>query len=726
MGECVVRRFSNQRMSGSESTGLTFALQALLDRHETYMAESEEERRVMAGTIEKLSEDKRNLEVENARIIEENRELLDQLEGLNNAISDSDAQIKSLNATLVAAQIEVRRLSSLAARTADLEAQLMELELGNMRLEEELSTSKEDRTSAMTRWRQAELTIQHLSEQIERIEKEARDEKERHVELISRMERRRVVDSELNGAAGRLKGAAAVQSLNRNGAGTTVVSHFVKDILQDNANLQAGVLELREMLELSNVEVQSLREQIMLHQPVTISSQGPVESLSDELERSTSRFSQEVHVHHHYHTPTAKRSAVRKDRAPVYRGRKPRSSLTPVSTGRLSSTPLPDRSLPFSPTTSANTPTANRTPSNRWSMQSSATGLSIATLSSSPSSAYRRSSIFDQLEAEYDSSRPTSPESLAVSSPHFTKGHKKEMSDFSIMSLGSSAFKVNDPSRLRSYLDSTIPPADEEPENDGVEEFIEPESRDVSPGTQGYNEKHPCDPVIPEETESETAVDLATPESSASMQQDTGDYLEVINHPRLRRAGSHESLISVSGMDIHTLKERPSQLFFANRNPSVSRGLASTTGPYTSTVEVHASPSTSATAREELASQKLLSGLVVSRAPRRSSPTTVERSNGSPFGKLIGGWSPWGGGRAGLTPPSTSGSSTALNTDAPATPSANRSTRVVSEPAINFLRTAGVNQKGPIRGFRPPPRAPSAVHAQQLDENLLKESLLEE
>ncbi|KAJ5573135.1 hypothetical protein N7450_010119 [Penicillium hetheringtonii] len=45
-----------------------------------------------------------------------------------------------------------------------------------------------------------------------------------------------------------------------------------------------------------------------------------------------------------------------------------------------------------------------------------------------------------------------------------------------------------------------------------------------------------------------------------------------------------------------------------------------------------------------------------------------------------------------------------------------------STPQFRF-RFTGVNQKGPILGFRPPPRAPVSIHPQGVDENLLRESL---
>src|SRR4051812_48853876 len=108
--------------------GLTFSLQALLVRHEAYMVDAERDRLEMSAKIEKLETDKRELEAENAKTIEENRGLLDQLEGLNGTVAESEAHIKALEATLQSTHQELRRLEGLAARTHDLEVQLAQLE----------------------------------------------------------------------------------------------------------------------------------------------------------------------------------------------------------------------------------------------------------------------------------------------------------------------------------------------------------------------------------------------------------------------------------------------------------------------------------------------------------------------------------------------------------------------------------------------------------------------
>ena len=87
------------------SGGLTFALQALLARHEFYITDSEAEREKLSAQIDRLSVDNTQLQSENKSVVAENRELLAQLEELNTKLGDSDAVIKSMEATLADAEV---------------------------------------------------------------------------------------------------------------------------------------------------------------------------------------------------------------------------------------------------------------------------------------------------------------------------------------------------------------------------------------------------------------------------------------------------------------------------------------------------------------------------------------------------------------------------------------------------------------------------------------------
>lgn len=166
---------------------LTFALQALLARHEAFVLDAEDERRRMSASIGKLEEEKKDLETANARTIQDNRALLDQLEEMNSSVASSDAQIQALTATLQSTRNEIERLTVLAARATDLESQMSTMESEQASFQEELSSKQEDHRSAVQRWRNAERTIGQLQEQVDRIEREAMNERQRHVEVVSKM-----------------------------------------------------------------------------------------------------------------------------------------------------------------------------------------------------------------------------------------------------------------------------------------------------------------------------------------------------------------------------------------------------------------------------------------------------------------------------------------------------------------------------------------------------------
>ncbi|KAG6359008.1 hypothetical protein INS49_012528 [Diaporthe citri] len=295
--------------------------QALLARHEAYMESAERDRFEMQSRIEQLETEKRTLEAENARTIQENRALLDQLESFNNSVIDSETQIRSLEATLQSSEQAIRKLQGAEARATAMEDQIADLEAEQESLRNTLVTTEGEARSAMQRWRRAEKGISDLQEKLEKIEREACEERERHAEVLARMEKQRSMEKDLNTAAGRLKGAAAAKTIG-DGSGGTVVSHFVRDLLQDNANLQVGMAELRELLLNSNDEIQHLREQLIFHQPVEDRENSAASTLRAELDsderepqsptspkspeshqrsRPAASVSQELHIHHHYH-----------------------------------------------------------------------------------------------------------------------------------------------------------------------------------------------------------------------------------------------------------------------------------------------------------------------------------------------------------------------------------------------------------------------------------------
>lgn len=681
---------------------LTFALQALLARHEQFMLEAEDERFKMSASVGRLEADKKELEIANAKTIQENRNLLDQLENMNNTAVISDAEIKSLTATLQSTRSELERLTILAARASELESQLLSMESEQVSLQEEVASREEDQRTAVQRWKDAERTIGQLQEQIDRIERETIDERQRHVEVVSRLERRRNVERELETAAGRLKGAAAATTLGKDYGGTNVVSHFVKDILQDNTNLQTGIVELRDMLLESNAEVENLREQMMSHQPLASTSgrNSFVTPLRDEL-AEVSRLqpvpeaAPELHVHHHYHAPGRTEKGAKERSSTLRRPKKNRSLtssglFTPPSGAQTPRTPINDLGVARSSSastilsqTSVSIPSALQTSQlQALAIQSPVTRSSVAASSvpSTPQSIYRDSSVFDSLDGPLDSSRPTSPESMSSESPFFPPRHRKRSSDLSQRSFST-------PILMQQHISPTIQTS----ENTYLERE-EPLS-DIDTGYFNHG-------TIIEESEDEK-VCLASPESGSTTV--SRDLPHKPHQSVLRRSNSHESILSNKEPSIPTLRSQHSQ--FLTRQPLKSRTSLSITSPriepVINSMSASANPSLQSRGQDSQDyNRSVLSGM--------SSHSYEGSQNGKQtIGKRMGGWV-WG--KWGVAPMLSTGNLRV------------KVAQSVIGSAEERLRAAGERTMR-VRGVGPPIKVASKTEAEGIDERLLQESL---
>lgn len=708
------------------SSSLTFSLQALLHRHESYMAEAEEDRQNLVDSVDALEREKRAVQAENARIVEENRALLEQLEGLNISVAESDETVKSLTAMLKNTQAELRMLTVAAARAADLEAQIVLMETEQEKLQQNLTTVQEGEKSAVQRWKNAQVTLRDLEDQVERIEAEARQERQRHEEVVERMERKRIVERELDNAAGRLKGAAAVSG----NPGTNVVSRFVKDILQDNANLQVGIMELREMLESSNNEVQNLRDQVLYHQPLAgIGEDGnePTASntLSEELESKDQdsterRVSQEFHIHHHYHPPTSSKKdkatlnrRVKKKRPPLgspvalhsAMGNSPRRSIhRSQSSGSSMNTILSQTSVSIPPQ------------SRRWSLQTPP----ASSLASSPQSAFQASSIFDRMDRGSEFSQPTSPESTVFSSPLMAARNFKG-------------------------FDLPIRPMMDPPDDSSLfseDQYDRPAFLDLSDGINQH-------PAIPEESESSPSG-----EYSQSIADHSENVFDLQMQYGLRKSTSHDSLLSVAGMDIHTPTNRHSLMGDWHPGMRIPRRIVSPSIELLSTPPVLSAPiiiadrarAADQSSRSLLASMAAGNNLTSESASIVSADSNNTSSTATPgprksatLGRRVGGWvlGRWGTAPTSdeIEPPESDAGSDSTSTTtpvpAPAPTAVNVPRSSTPTPSANptpnplRFRYPGVNQKGPIMGLRPPPLPPIHIHPQGVDEDLLRESLAE-
>ncbi|KAG6040293.1 hypothetical protein E4U41_000978 [Claviceps citrina] len=659
------------------------------------MADAERERLSLHERIERLEMDKHDLEIENASKIEENRSLLEQLEALNNSLSDSDSKIKTLESGLLYSQQAVRRLEAAASRAEDAERHLAALEEETDRLLNELRTSKDDARTHIQRFKEAQRGIMDLQDQLERVENEARLERQSHAEIVEKLERQRDIEKQLDAAAGRLKGAAATKSLHGRNSGSNIVGHFVRDLLQDNANLQLGISEMREMLMNSNDEIQLLRDQLVQHQPLLDGSTtyAAASTLRTELGSVFDQpHSQDLHIHHHYHMPSKhEHRKPKKKRQGLLPGlfTPPRAS-TP-SSRRHSSQP----GLACSPTAPRGRKRIVSKPSIVWDESFQPETDLCSSVQSSPPAHHQ--GVFD---AGFNDSDPlTSPTtSFDPSSPAWRPSHFKRQSVSSTQSFQSLAISALDhapdtPSLASAaqanhsnYAENTIAEEDEDGQS-------LPPLRRLSPPALTIESATPIDELSTEETSS---------------------YLdEMASRRPFRRVPSHESIMSLTGgLDIHTLKSRPSQMTL--------RPLGGAAAVVTGVV---ARPTLSrSTARPSDAA--LRNNVAGFQSPRSASSHAEARLSLNPssgatgtLGKLVG-WRPWGGG-----------------VSAPSLPPPGRASQAAAKsktPEYQDLhRVPGINQPGAIPGFpqywssKKRKGAPAKVTADKVDRDALTEILQE-
>lgn len=698
--------------------------------------------------IEQLEQEKREMEQDNGSMIEENRELLKQLEFLNKTIIDSDAEIKGMAVTLQTTKNDMQSLAQSAMRVALLEDEINRMEIEQVELNEQLELAREDESAAISRWKKAECMLQHLEDELVQLEKESREERERHNKVIERMERRRAVEKELETAAARLKGAAAATTsigyVEHDSLGEpNVVTSFVRDILQDNATLQAGIVELREMLDSSNDEVQVLRDQLITGRPISSTSDGQQQtaaSLGDELTASlTAAQSQSgLHVHHHhYHSPIACNTKVY---MPVHRRqRRRRTLMAPAnaeSTGQNRSKHRAHDSLSSISTilsqTAATIPPPPPTLSHarRWASQSTASGYPMGSLASSPRSR-ETSSIFSRIDRGIESSRPTSPESSGMLSPPLVY-HRRKVSDASFRSV----FDHDDMRGLASPIDFQRYETTESGHHHWDSAMVDDTNVHLT---------------IPEEREDHED-DIIMSKRSRSRSHDE-DIMNRCPRTPLRRTSSHDSLNTCHKYDSpssHGCIRIPKRLIAAGA------AAASPPAPVLSETTIIADKASSILSPTRERDPKLLLHKVAAALaaeadkrndglrrtsssssaapPKTPSPSPVRPS--SPGGSLsgkeptskrvgMGGWvfRKWG------MMPTRSGTVCdhphhEHNDRRPSSSPPTSKNKESNPLTLVFGRSTGVNQKGPIPGLGPPPKTPVVLEP-PVNQELLRETLQE-
>jgi len=726
---------NSQHKHTRQDSGLTFALQALLERHEAYVKESQDEQERLSTYVADLENDKASLQDENHKIVLENKDLLQKLERLNNDFGESGRRVRELEILLQDHESEVCRVNGLTRKTQELELKVMDMERERVELNNHLEKEKLETCSTVARWKESERRVRELEHEIQKVDFEAKLDRERHEEIVARLERQRTVERELNLTDARIKTNSATQNTAHDDPQQKqVVSHFVRDILQDNANLQAGIAELREMLHSSNDEVQNLRDQVMLHQPMheeEADTQQSTQSLSEELALSQplpKRVQQEVHVHHHYHTKTA----TKKERTTPIRRTSRRRAFVPSYI--LSSSPsISGTSTPFArPNRHVSNPTvplsvqSGKATTNRWSMQSNTTTSTyLSSMASSPKSYFdRNSSIFDHLEREEETSRPTSPDSFRSTSPIPFK-RRERCNDHTLTVFEEESPSADEPNQFASS--GQTPAVDMTQQEDleatkDAEELQDNESTPTSKITapsllpqvpllsQTVEPQEPNPPRPPDSDLVDAPPPSSTPldkdESSAHgthrnnldlgsnhtvEDASANDTTPVVSHvpetrQPLRRSRSHDSLVSISGMDIH-LARHPTQsaltlLRTSNANkhhfaPSPAQTRKVATQPLASITEY------TAISRPGLDNQSSASMLALSGIAR----TTTMQANNNSSRSLMGSVGGWVSRKWGAAPPKPVVSSRPTTTSSASSSSLTTPTEPPPRPGVGHAAT---------------------------------------
>ena len=599
----------------------------MLSRHENYVTDAEQEREKMDLRIGKLEEEKKTLQDGNARSIQENRYLLSQLEHMNTTASGADAQITTLNATLELTRSELDKLNSLAAQCSLLEAQMTAMELECATLQNDLSVKEHELHNTTLRWKMAQNTITALSEQVECTKQQNKEEQTRHCEVVARLERRNAVRDQLEETKGGAK------SHSRGNPDKSVVSNFMRQVLQDNSNLQMGIIELQEMLMLSNQEVESLRDQS------SSSSHGDASielGLKAELIKSQSPEAP-FHVHHHYHaTPKAEN---RREKAAAYRRplRKRYTSSpgmrTPTNGSRTPQ--IPDspqlRASQISSTeailshTSVSVPPSTVSKRQVKPLQSLQTVFAEhkASIPVSPSSSYEDQSIFDIGDETASFSRPITPASTVVGSADHAYRHHKTGSDASGRSCSSRSLAIP-VHNVASVARST--------------DVREERFADIT-----------SFPILDHETiMEEPEEDIQQPVALDSNREDAnnqGAAAWAYVKPRLHRANSAESIFLVRNATMPKLRSKPSQLLPTTRGSS-GASFASIE-PVTSSM---AATGSNSRVHRNYDSSQYTRLLLAHGQPEAA--TAKPRDNKSMIGRKLGGWMV---GKWGLTPATSTG-----------------------------------------------------------------------
>lgn len=329
------------------------------------------------------------------------------------------------------------------------------------------------------------------------------------------------------------------------------------------------------------------------------------------------------------------------------------------------------------------------------------------------------------MDLSSDLSRPTSPESCVFSSPLMGARHFKG---------------VEAPFRPLAGLDNLDPSSANTSGLFSEEQYDRPAYLDLGDDIAAHS-------AISEESEPSPS-GISSQSIAGGPDPTAPDDVFGIQMPfsPLRKSASHESLLSVAGMDIHTPSNRHSPMGRWHPGIRIPQRIVSPSVELVSTPPVVSAPIVTAdrvkgpdqSSRSLLASvaagnggasecASVMSADSTSTSTGSSSTATPVPRKSATLGRRVGGWVL---GRWGMAPDSAAAEHDVApepsNGSEASTPTEHSTPKPPDLAAPLRFRFPGVNQKGPVLGLRPPPRAPARVHPQNIDEELLRESLAED
>lgn len=257
-GPCCLKR--DKTISTLETQLKTAAElgQAILVRHQGYIATAEKEKAERISTINTLKERINLANLDISKSTANNAQLVKQVSVVSESLFVSEAKVEQLTRTLQDQHSQLVKANNSAAKTESLESQISILESTRETLQQECQMAVREKRLAEARWRKTERKLEKLTLQYERLEEEAVDG----------------ID---------LSGQVNSNSPNEP---ATPMQEFIKTLLQENSALEATAFDLREQLAASKEELKDLRNQLK-----QVSRTGYSEADSQR----------EVHHHHHFH-----------------------------------------------------------------------------------------------------------------------------------------------------------------------------------------------------------------------------------------------------------------------------------------------------------------------------------------------------------------------------------------------------------------------------------------